>query len=117
MSQDRQQETCFRSPENQSMHRGKVDQGSDCSSGFESLGGDLASPVVARLRRSGYPFLRSVKCQDRDGVIVLSGIVPTFHLKQLAQELAAHTQGVGEVQNDLQVMGASYPVARLAKVD
>ena len=90
MSQDRQQENCFGSLENQSMFQEKADQGRDCSCGFESLGGDLASPVVARLRRSGYPFLKSIECQDRDGVLVLSGTVPTFHLKQLCRN-SQHT--------------------------
>ena len=59
------------------------------------------------MRRSGYPFLWSIKCQVCDNVAVLSGTVPTFYLKQMAQELAARTQGVQEVQNDVHVTGAT----------
>lgn len=62
--------------------------------------------VAARLRRSGYPFLRSIKCEFRGGVTVLSGTVPTFYLKQLAQALAAHTPGVGQIENGVQVVGS-----------
>jgi osmotically-inducible protein OsmY len=69
----------------------------------KSLGDDSASLVVERLRRSGYPFLRGIKCEDRDGITVLSGTVPTFHLKQIAQALASHTPGVRQIENRLQV--------------
>jgi len=33
----------------------------------------------------GYPLLRQLRCQVRSGVVSLSGIVPSFFLKQLAQ--------------------------------
>ncbi len=68
---------------------------------------DPASLVAARLRRSGYPRLRGVKCEFQDGVTVLSGTVPTFHLKQLAQSLASHTPGVHQVDNRLSVTRAT----------
>ncbi len=66
-------------------------------------GDDAASLVAARLRRSPYPLLRDVKCESRDGITVLSGTVPSFHLKQLAQALALHTPGVREIENRLHV--------------
>jgi osmotically-inducible protein OsmY len=75
---------------------------------------DSANLVTARLRRSSYPFLRGIKCEVRDGVTVLSGEVPTFHLKQLAQELAAHTKGVHQVENRLHVRNATYQGGRSA---
>jgi osmotically-inducible protein OsmY len=62
-----------------------------------------ASLVAGRLRRSGYPFLRSIKCEFRGGVTILSGTVPTFHLKQIAQALASHTPGVGQIENCVHV--------------
>ncbi len=68
---------------------------------------DPANLIANRLRRSGYPFLRGVKCEVCDGVTILSGIVPTFHLKQVAQELASHTPGVGQIENRLRVTNAS----------
>ncbi len=71
---------------------------------------DPASLVAARLRRSGYPFLRSVKCEVHSGVMVLSGSVPTFHLKQMAQELASHTPGVRQIENRLHVTSSMHRV-------
>lgn len=70
---------------------------------FQTHDDDPASRVAARLRRSGYPFLRAVKCEVDEGVTVLSGTVPTFHLKQLAQALASHTPGVRRIENRLHV--------------
>ena len=62
---------------------------------------DPGSLVAARLRRSGYAFPAGVKCEVREGVAYLRGAVPTFHLKQIAQELASHTPGVCQVDNQL----------------
>ena len=73
---------------------------------------DPAALVAARLRGSGYPFLRSVSCAFREGLLTLSGTVPTFHLKQVAQELAAHTPGVRQVTNGLQV---AHPADRATR--
>jgi osmotically-inducible protein OsmY len=69
---------------------------------------DPASLVASRLRRSGYPFLRGIKCEVRDDITVLSGSVPTFHLKQVAQEIAAHTQGVRLIENRVHVTNSPY---------
>ena len=75
-------------------------------------GEDSASAVSARLRRSGYPYLGGVKCETDGGVTVLRGTVPSFHLKQLAQELAIHTPGVHKVENRLHVPRAARPTGR-----
>ncbi len=64
---------------------------------------DPAELVAARLRRSGYPPLWDVSCEFSEGTLTLSGTVPSFHLKQVAQELAAHTLGVRQVENGLYV--------------
>ena len=66
---------------------------------------DLAGIVSARLRRSGYFSLQNVRCSSRENVVELSGKVRSFYLKQLAQELAAHTVGVWHVVNHLSVCG------------
>lgn len=65
--------------------------------------------VAARLRRSGYPFLWGVNCKCNSGEVVLTGTVPTFYLKQVAQELARRTAGVIRVDNRLQVTGPANP--------
>lgn len=82
----------------------------DTAASFET---DPAGLVATRLQRSGYPFLRRISCEFNGGLLTLSGIVPTFHLKQLAQELAAHTPGVRQVNNGLHVTNPA--VLRRAK--
>lgn len=62
---------------------------------------DPAAATLARFRRSGYPFLRQIRCDFSEGVLRLWGTVPTFYLKQLAQELASHTPGVEQVRNNV----------------
>ena len=78
---------------------------------FASQADDPASLTAARLRRSGYPFLWGVTCEFSEGLLSLSGTVPTFYLKQVAQELASHTPGVREVNNRLDVTGLSHRAA------
>jgi osmotically-inducible protein OsmY len=82
---------------------------------FETRPNDACSLVAARLRRSGYPQLRSVQCEVRRGVARLTGTVPTFHLKQVAQELAAHTLGVWQVENRVQVTSVPFRAGRSAE--
>lgn len=69
---------------------------------------DPASLVAARLRRSGYPFLRGIECEYRDGVTVLTGCVPTYHLRQIAQSLALHTPGVRKIEDRIHVTNLPY---------
>jgi len=73
------------------------------------LAGELASLVSIQLRCSGYAPLWCVKCEAQDDVVSLTGTVPTFHLKQIAQELAVHTVGVRRVENRLLVASSREP--------
>ena len=43
----------------------------------------VAEIVERRLRESMYPSLRTVRCQFKDGLLTLRGIVPTFYVKQV----------------------------------
>ena len=57
------------------------------------------------LRSSRYSALRHVSCDYRGGVLVLRGSLPSYHLKQIAQEVVAHqVQGVGRLDNQIQVV-------------
>ncbi len=48
------------------------------------------------LRRNPYPALKTVACDWLDGVLVLRGCLPTYYLKQIAQEVVAQqVQGGG----------------------
>ena len=69
---------------------------------------DVAARIEARLRRSGYPHFSRVECSVCQGKAILTGTVPSFHLKQVAQELAAHTPGVFQVENHLNVTATCH---------
>jgi hypothetical protein len=64
----------------------------------------------ARLRSSGYPALGGIGCQVRDRVVILSGVVPTFYLKQLAQTFLLRLDRVRGVRNLVEV---AVPAPRL----
>ena len=63
--------------------------------------------MAARLHRSSHPVLTRVSCEFNDGVLTLRGKVPTFYLKQMAQEFALHTPGIRHVENSLHVSATS----------
>jgi hypothetical protein len=62
--------------------------------------------VAERALRSGpYPALKRLSCDYRGGVLVLRGCLPTYYLKQMAQEVVAPlVQGVGRLDNRIQVV-------------
>jgi osmotically-inducible protein OsmY len=60
------------------------------------------------LRRNPYLALKYVSCDCRGGVLVLRGCLPSYYLKQVAQQLVADLEGVKGVENQIQVVaGAS----------
>jgi hypothetical protein len=56
------------------------------------------------LRRNPYLALRNVGCDWLDGVLVLRGCLPSYYLKQIAQEAVASLEGVGRIDNQIQVV-------------
>jgi hypothetical protein len=57
------------------------------------------------LRSSRYSALKHVSCDYRDGVLVLRGRLPTYYLKQIAQEVVAHQFDQAErLENRIQVV-------------
>ena len=60
--------------------------------------------VRAALRQSAYSSLRELECHDRDGVVTLVGCVPSYFLKQLAQETATQMAGEGAISNRIEVV-------------
>jgi osmotically-inducible protein OsmY len=68
-----------------------------------SSGSTISSVTEERLRASGYRALSSVSCIARDGVAYLHGCLPSYYLKQLAQEIAAAVNGVSLVVNKINV--------------
>ena len=58
------------------------------------------------LKASGYAALQGV-AEHREGILVLRGTVPAFHMKQIAQTMASKVRGVEGVDNRLSVNGAA----------
>ena len=52
---------------------------------------------------SPYLALRDVESEVTAGVVRLEGTVPSYYLKQLAQEIALQHEGVQEVCNHIRV--------------
>ena len=55
------------------------------------------------LQATGYQVLARLRCEVTAGLAVLQGEVPTYFLKQIAQETARHVQGIRVVQNLVEV--------------
>ena len=63
----------------------------------------LRDAVLAALRCSGYRRLWSLECEVRDGQITLTGVLPSFYLKQVALTVAMRVEQVREVRNGIEV--------------
>lgn len=63
----------------------------------------IATSLASLLGDAVHPGLSGVSCQVDANVVVLRGEVPTFYLKQLAQETASRADGVEKVNNEIQV--------------
>ncbi len=55
------------------------------------------------LRHSGRTSLSTISCKCFDDTVFLSGEVPTYHMKQLAQEVMRQVDGVRRIVNRLDV--------------
>jgi osmotically-inducible protein OsmY len=67
-------------------------------------GAGVGERAEDRLRRSPYLALRVIGCADYEGAVTLRGCVPTYYLKQIAQEVVAGTKGVRAIINQIEVM-------------
>lgn len=63
----------------------------------------LRADVLQSLRRSGYPPLWNIDCQVDGKTIVLHGVVPTYHLKQVVQTLVLRMGKSRSVRNLIEV--------------
>jgi len=79
--------------------------------GTDSL---LRDAVIQGLRRSGYRALSDVTCDVTDGVVSLSGVVPTFFMKQIAQTIILRMGTVERLANQLEVQ-SSYCESSLSE--
>ena len=65
----------------------------------------LQGEAERALRCGPYPALKNLSCDYQGGVLVLRGCLPSYYLKQIAQEIVAHqTQGVDRLDNQIEVV-------------
>ncbi len=69
--------------------------------------GELAE---VRLRSNSYLALKNVSCEYDGGRLILRGCLPTYYLKQIAQEVVSGVDGVKEIVNQISVVKAADPV-------
>jgi osmotically-inducible protein OsmY len=57
-----------------------------------------------RLRSNPYLALKKVSCDSHEGVLILRGCVPSYYLKQIAQQAVASLEGVERIDNQIEVI-------------
>jgi hypothetical protein len=62
------------------------------------------TPVLLALLDKGVPALRRIQVEETDERVVLAGTVPTFYLKQLAQEAVLPLLAGRRLHNHLEVV-------------
>lgn len=73
------------------------------SSPTEDFDHSLQHQVSQALRKTGYAALQGVTCRVQDGIVELSGDVPSFYFKQIAQESLLTLNLVQGLENRLRV--------------
>jgi len=66
----------------------------------------LAERVERALRASGYGPLRTIDVTVHERQVTLTGRVPSYYLKQVAQQLSLAVPGAHQVRNDVNVSRA-----------
>ena len=60
------------------------------------------------LRSNPYLALKNLSCDQRGGVLVLHGSLPTYYLKQVAQEVVAQLEGIEGIDNQIEVVTPAF---------
>ena len=63
----------------------------------------LAENVKRALRATGHGSLRGIEVAGHARLVILKGRVPSYYLKQVAQQTALSVPNVDQVRNDLEV--------------
>ena len=64
----------------------------------------IEDAATGLLRESPYHQLRNVRCEFCEGVLVLHGQVPSYHMKQLAQTVVQSLEEDVDVDNRIEVV-------------
>ena len=70
----------------------------------ESSDQTIAAEAQRRLSASGYVALQSVRCECRNRAVTLSGQLPSYYLKQLAQAKVLAVPFVTALVNNIEVL-------------
>lgn len=85
--------------------RGGTSLASQCDSPLSAPVRDIRAEVLEALHRSGYSCLETIDVQVADeNLVCLSGSVPSYYMKQRAQETVLHFVPGCRVQNNLTVV-------------
>jgi hypothetical protein len=69
----------------------------------------VAEQAADRLRESPYQALKDLCCAYREGVLTLRGRLPSYYLKQLALALVGRVQGIGRIEDEIEVVRPAHP--------
>ncbi len=59
------------------------------------------------LRHNPYLANKNVQCDFHEGVLTLRGCLPTYYLRQLAQETLGPVSGILRIVNEIEIMGGA----------
>ena len=65
---------------------------------------ELRASALRYLQSSGYRSLWLLHCEVVEGIVILSGVVSSFYLKQMAQALVQRLDAIKGVQNRVKVL-------------
>jgi hypothetical protein len=69
----------------------------------------IRATITSVLRSSGYRALWNLYCDvSEDGVVTITGTLPSYHLKQMAQTAILRLAQVREVRNLVEVRRVEY---------
>lgn len=66
----------------------------------------LEDRVLTALERNPHVARRNLRFETNDGRVTLRGVVGSYFQKQMAQEALRYVDGVHEIANQLEVVGA-----------
>jgi hypothetical protein len=65
---------------------------------------EVVERAESELRRNAYVALKNIGCEYHEGVLTLHGCLPSYYLKQLAQEAVARVNGIVRIDNQIAVV-------------
>lgn len=76
----------------------------DCNCGVgDTIRHDPAVNAKVILQSSSYVAIAQLRCEFDNGVLTISGELPSFYLKQLAQTLIRNIEGIQRIVNCVEV--------------